>query len=468
MSHDPFAMPGGDPFKKKKDEPPKNSSDEIFTKPKVGGGGGTGAASAKLKAEEEANKQLEQESEDYFKKTDKVKDPEPPPKPVVVLSHPKWGRELGLFGQKIKVSVEGTIPKEIEHRTKVTFTVYALPPNGERDRIGSKDEHIRNGVAEVEVDLWKPHYNASPSESLVSCPYFFEVKHTCSSVVTSDRLHVSEKEFSLEDLRTVLETLEKEKGIDAARIFVGELNYNSICDLAKKVEHGNNPNKMPTRFLLLPGADDTKLESTDAQPDEKSHKISVANLRKGLIALGYDCAVEGLFDQTLQEAFDKYLQSLTFPKKYDTSIHKVQKGETLGGIALKYGLHSWKQIYNLNKDAIGSNPDLIKIGKDLKIPDRSSSRGEHLIRNGGGDPKKLMGGTRYVYPWVHFSLTLTDDDGGLINLEKEQEFTLALPDKGTVVHSGKISGKGPFSIFIPHGQNVDLKIDGFQLGSQSE
>ena len=182
-------MPGGDPFKKKKDEPPKKSSDEIFQKP-TGAGGGAGAASAKLKAEEKAKKELERESEDYFKKNDKVKDPEPPPKPVVVLSHPKWGGEQGIFGWKIKASVEGAIPKEIEHRTKVTFTVFALPPNGERDRIGSKDEHIRNGIAEVEVDLWHPHAKGPGGEPLASCPYIFEVKHSCSKVATSEPLQV--------------------------------------------------------------------------------------------------------------------------------------------------------------------------------------------------------------------------------------------------------------------------------------
>jgi hypothetical protein len=81
-----------DPFNKKKGEPPKKSSDEIFQKP-WGGGGGAGAASAKLKAEEAERQQLEREYEDDFKKNDKVKDPEPPPKPVVVLSNPKWGGE---------------------------------------------------------------------------------------------------------------------------------------------------------------------------------------------------------------------------------------------------------------------------------------------------------------------------------------------------------------------------------------
>ena len=103
----------------------------------------------------------------------------------------------------------------------------------------------------------------------------------------------------------------------------------------------------------------------------------------------------------------------------------------------------------------------------MKIPDRSSYRGEQLIRNAGGDPQKLMGGVRYVYPWVHFSIMLTDENGGFINLENEQEFNLAVPDKGKVVHSGKISGHGPFSIFIPYGKEFDLVVNGFDLGEKN-
>jgi hypothetical protein len=212
----PFAMPGSDIFKK--DESPKKGLDEIFQKPAGGGGGGAGAAAAKQKAEEEAKKQLEQESEDYFKSNDKVRDPEPPPKPVVVLSHPKWGGEQGIFGQKIKASVEGVIPKEIEHRTKVTFTVFALPPNGEWDRIDSKEGHIRNGIAEVEIDLWRPHVKLSNGDSLVSCPYIFTVKHSCSKEVTSERIQITEtKSFRKLYEARLKEAVEKLKGVGFGR-----------------------------------------------------------------------------------------------------------------------------------------------------------------------------------------------------------------------------------------------------------
>lgn len=44
----------------------------------------------------------------------------------------------------------------------------------------------------------------------------------------------------------------------------------------------------------------------------------------------------------------------------------VQKGDTLSGIAKKYNT-TWQKIYNDNKDVIGNNPNLIKIGQKLVI-----------------------------------------------------------------------------------------------------
>src|SRR5574341_782239 len=50
--------------------------------------------------------------------------------------------------------------------------------------------------------------------------------------------------------------------------------------------------------------------------------------------------------------------------------HTVGEGETLASIAQQYYEDSalWRKIYDANKDAIGENPDSIKIGQSLKIP----------------------------------------------------------------------------------------------------
>ena len=54
--------------------------------------------------------------------------------------------------------------------------------------------------------------------------------------------------------------------------------------------------------------------------------------------------------------------------------HTVEEGDTLSGIALKYynsaSKDLWMMIYNANKSVIGDDPNLIKPGQVLKIPEK--------------------------------------------------------------------------------------------------
>nr|DAJ39000.1 MAG TPA: LysM [Caudoviricetes sp.] len=47
--------------------------------------------------------------------------------------------------------------------------------------------------------------------------------------------------------------------------------------------------------------------------------------------------------------------------------YTVQRGDTLSGIAARYGT-SWHNIYNANRGIIGGNPNLIRPGQNLTIP----------------------------------------------------------------------------------------------------
>ena len=46
--------------------------------------------------------------------------------------------------------------------------------------------------------------------------------------------------------------------------------------------------------------------------------------------------------------------------------YTVQKDDNLSKIAKKYNT-TWQELYKINKDIIGSNPNLIKVGQVLKI-----------------------------------------------------------------------------------------------------
>lgn len=57
------------------------------------------------------------------------------------------------------------------------------------------------------------------------------------------------------------------------------------------------------------------------------------------------------------------------PAKRATSAAsiKVRRGDTLSAIAAQHGV-SWRQLYAANREAIGSNPDLIHPGMELTLP----------------------------------------------------------------------------------------------------
>ncbi len=51
--------------------------------------------------------------------------------------------------------------------------------------------------------------------------------------------------------------------------------------------------------------------------------------------------------------------------------YTIKSGDNLSDIAQEQlgDANRWKEIYELNKDVIGDNPDMIHPGKKLKLPD---------------------------------------------------------------------------------------------------
>jgi nucleoid-associated protein YgaU len=58
------------------------------------------------------------------------------------------------------------------------------------------------------------------------------------------------------------------------------------------------------------------------------------------------------------------------PEKAEKS-YTIKSGDNLSDIAQEQlgDANRWKEIYELNKDVIGDNPDLIHPGKKLKLPE---------------------------------------------------------------------------------------------------
>jgi hypothetical protein len=189
-----------DPFSPKKGNsaPAKKSWEEALVGKLKGGGGGS-----KSKAESDASRQLAEESEADFKKSDKVKDPPPPSKLEVVLKNPQWNAGSAFFDETMGASVEGTLPPEIAHLTRVTFTVNAKSPDGKSERIDSQEGHLAGGKASIVLTLWSPPFKDSVGNPVQQADYTFKVKHRDSKEVESPKLTVKRKihsKLSLKEL----------------------------------------------------------------------------------------------------------------------------------------------------------------------------------------------------------------------------------------------------------------------------
>jgi predicted 3-demethylubiquinone-9 3-methyltransferase (glyoxalase superfamily) len=127
-----------------------------------------------------------------------------------------------------------------------------------------------------------------------------------------------EKKITIADFVEILKAVESEQGKEAARFYASTLDYSALSDLSRAYVNGentdpkNDPNQMPTRFMILFGADDAKLREIDEHPDcanGEKHPINVANLRKGLKLLGYNVQEAGPYDNEVEVAHFQYISS---------------------------------------------------------------------------------------------------------------------------------------------------------------
>ena len=70
------------------------------------------------------------------------------------------------------------------------------------------------------------------------------------------------------------------------------------------------------------------------------------------------------------EKYDKPQDFRAKPEAAKEKLYTVQEGDTLSAIAKKFYDDGAKYmlIYEANKELIGDDPSLIKVGQELKIP----------------------------------------------------------------------------------------------------
>lgn len=283
------------------------------------------------------------------------------------------------------------------------------------------------------------------------------------------------KDLTIADFVEILKSTESKDGYAGGQHFSGYLNYTALCDKARAFISGedpdekNDPNQMPTRFILLYGADDSKLQEINEHPDDAEHKITVENLRKGLRTLGYDVAETGAYDNELYQAHLQYIVAVMQRGTYAEQSHIVREGEELGVIAEGYRLPSWKYLYEVNKEAIGENPDLLKPGVELTIPQWDATSGDEAITEKGGNPSASVGGAVYRYPWQPLSGSFFQPDETEYRKSEEQKEKSGKETSDIEVYSQsldeiilerEISKHDELSVIVPDCDDLVIRIDG--------
>ena len=238
---DPYAMPGGDPFKKKKDALNPSAHDAIFQKGRAGGGGKKKPAPTPVEDDEDL--------QPY--------DPPPPPppqEPPVRLYHPKWSVDTAHFGEKVTLSLDADLPESLKDRTRVIVTVHALAPHGQREAIQSRDLYIKDGKVQGEFDLFRPAKREGKEAE--SCPYVFTAKHRDSKEIESPRLPVDEKPRGSDEL--VLELTSSEELKHGGVAFRLQSKDRSIDSKVESKESDEHAGKLRLKFVKL----DPNLEYT--------------------------------------------------------------------------------------------------------------------------------------------------------------------------------------------------------------
>jgi hypothetical protein len=138
-------------------------------------------------------------------------------------------------------------------------------------------------------------------------------------------------------------------------------------------------------------------------------------------------------------------------------------------------------LYQVNKDVIGDNPDILKAGTVLKIPVIEDSPGFELLKEKGANPYNYLGGLQYHYPFVPVSFTIANLDGTAYReydengnerkeFSKKKNYEIKDADTGKVLLTGEISKSEEISVMIPDVKRKMLIVDGkeYQLWKEEK
>jgi hypothetical protein len=146
--------------------------------------------------------------------------------------------------------------------------------------------------------------------------------------------------------------------------------------------------------------------------------------------------------------------------------HKVQKGDCLSDIADQYGIREWRLLYQLNKDALGENWDVLKDGLELTLPDKQHNPLVEWFHT--NDWAAFLNPDKgYEYTGKYLSLTFLDEKDDTLEFKDEKgtkvkrkcEIYVTGP-VASLLHSLELEGGDDLDVVIPDTQSIGLWVEG--------
>lgn len=110
----------------------------------------------------------------------------PKPDATLVLS-PSWIEEKVFFNTKATAQVEASLPPESAHLTRIEMTLFALHPDGPREKLATQEASLSGGKATCEFTAFIPSFKEN-GELPKACEYVFTAKHSLSKETESPPL----------------------------------------------------------------------------------------------------------------------------------------------------------------------------------------------------------------------------------------------------------------------------------------
>ena len=296
------------------------------------------------------------------------------------------------------------------------------------------------------------------------------------------------KLLTISKIARKLRMMEGSSRYEEARFHASKIGWEGICSLVEVGHPENDPNLMPSRFMILPGASDEGLRKRgnlnnypySVHPDTPK-QMSVYNLRQFLILGGYlagekpfwqskdqlskeqlqqlkqDGGLENdviapltgvaEMDDKVEAALNSFLgkQSLDEPK--GGGSYTVKEGDTLSAISQQHKLPNWQALWNFNKHTI-KNPDLIYPGSELDIPDLADNEFEPWFYEFDNGEDVWRGSKHYQFPAKYFSLTLLDRSGHEIENKLNSQFEGYLKNP-TLFYCLNVKKSDDISVLMP-------------------